>query len=569
MNNVVVTDKATGASGKALYVMPLGGLGEVGMNLMLYEYDGQILVVDCGMTFPTHETPGVDVIIPDVQFLIENRDKVVGIVLTHGHEDHIGALPHIWPQVGGNIYGTSMTLGMVEHRMREHQLHNKVTLVTVGYRQPFQLGPFNICFMHVTHSIIEAAALAITTPLGTVIHTGDFNIDHTPKSGMPTDLFRFAQYGEKGVLALLSDSTNIATEGSSRSERIVEGALSGVLEAATGMVLVTTFSSNLNRVQQVVEVAARHGRKVAISGRSMLTNVQVAKNLNLLDFPIGSLIDLKTIGDYPRDRVLILSTGSQGEQESSLVRIANDGHKDVALQAGDTVIFSSRFIPGNEQAIWSLINALYRKGVHVIHDKSVRDIHVSGHAPRDDLKTMLALTKPRFFMPIHGEMRHLHLHRQLAMEMGIPEARTCVATNGDRVAFDGETVHIVGSVPYGRVFVDGKGVGDVGDVVLRDRKHLAEDGMAVVILLVDKETGTLLERPELLTRGVVYEDESQDLLEEARIAVQTAIELGPKGLDFGDDEEVGINDLALRGLRRFFKKKLGRRPMVLPLVVEM
>ncbi|MBF0159214.1 MAG: ribonuclease J [Magnetococcales bacterium] len=552
-----------------LRLIPLGGLSEIGMNLMIYQYGDQMIVVDCGIAFPTSDTLGVDLIIPDVQFLVEHRHQVLAFVLTHGHEDHIGALPYIWPQIGCPIYGTDMTLGLVEHRLREHQLHTQARMVHVDYRQPVQIGPFNVCYIRVTHSIVQAAALAITTPLGTVIHTGDFNIDHTPKNGVSTDLFRLAQYGEQGVLALLSDSTNVTVTGNTRSEQVIGKCLDNVLAEATGLVVVTTFASNLHRLQTVIEAAERCGRKVAMLGRSMLTYMQIARSLGLIRLPADSVIDIKAVDYLPRAKLLLLSTGSQGENNSAMVRIANDEQANIRLQAGDTVVFSSAFIPGNETTIWSLVNMLHRKDVQVVHYYSQRDIHVSGHAPQEDLKLMLALTRPRFFIPIHGELRHLNLHRQLAHEMGIDPQHSLVATNGDCVELDGQSVRIVGHVPHGRVFVDGKGVGDVGDVVLRDRKHLSEDGIVVVVMVVEKESGRLLERPELLTRGVVYEDESQDLLEDAKLSVQEALDLGPQALDFGEDEDVGINDLAVRALRRFFKRRLGRRPVVLPLVMEM
>ncbi|MBF0123982.1 MAG: ribonuclease J [Magnetococcales bacterium] len=539
------------------------------MNLMIYEYDGQMIVIDCGIAFPTSETLGVDLIIPDIQFLVEHRQQVLAFVLTHGHEDHIGALPYIWPQIGCPIYGTDMTLGLVEHRLREHQLHTQAKMVHVDYRRPFQIGPFNICYIRVTHSIVQAAALAITTALGTVIHTGDFNIDHTPKNGVGTDLFRLAHYGEQGVLALLSDSTNVTVAGNTRSEQIIEKCLDNILAEATGLVVVTTFASNLHRLQTVIEAAERCGRKVAMVGRSMLTYMQIARSLGLIKLPADSVIDIKAVDYLPREKLLLLSTGSQGENNSAMVRITNDEQRNVRLQAGDTVVFSSAFIPGNETTIWSLINMLNSKGVSVKHYYAQRDIHVSGHAPQEDLKLMLALTRPRFFMPIHGELRHLNMHRQLAHEMGIDLQHSLVATNGDYVELDGHSIRIVDHVPHGRVFVDGKGVGDVGDVVLRDRKHLSEDGIVVVVMVIEKESGHLLERPELLTRGVVYEDESQDLLEDAKMAVEEAFDLGPKALDFNEDEDVGIDDLAVRALRRFFKKRLGRRPVVLPLVMEM
>ncbi len=556
-------------SPEPLEIIPLGGLGEIGMNLMVYGYQGKLLVVDCGLTFPNPDTPGVDVIVPDSRFLLENRDRVVGFVLTHGHEDHIGAMPHIWPDVEGPIYGTAMTLGILENKFKEHRLLDRVTMIEVDYLTPFQLGPFSIRYIPVTHSIVDAAALAITTTLGTILHTGDFKIDHTPVDNRPTDLFSLAQLGEKGVLALLSDSTNITRPGGTISEQEVSEVFDKIFRRAKGLLLVATFSSNIHRIQQVIYAAVAIGRKVIINGRSMLANVAVARKLGFLDVPPDTIVDIKRFNQYSRDQLVVISTGSQGEPNSSLSRIADGEHREIAIQAGDMVVFSSKFIPGNERTIWNLINRLFRSGAEVIHEKNMPEIHVSGHAPQEDLKLMLALTRPRFFIPIHGEPRHLHRHRRLALKMGVAEERALVVENGNVVALDGETVTIVDQVPSGRVFVDGKGVGDVGDIVLRDRLHLSEDGMIVVVLVVDKVSGTILQRPELLTRGVVYEDESQDLLDEAKEAVEVALEMGAKAMDFSEEESAGVREIAQRALRRLFKRRLGRRPVVIPLVMEM
>ena len=539
------------------------------MNLMVYGYEGKLLVVDCGLTFPNPETPGVDIIIPDTRFLAENRDRILGFVLTHGHEDHIGALPYIWPDLEGPIYGTGMTLGLLRGKFREHRLLEKVTMVQVQHRTPFQLGPFSIRFIQVTHSIVDASALAITTPLGTIVHTGDFKIDHTPMDDRTTDLFSLTRLGEAGVLALLSDSTNVTRPGATTSEREISGVFEKIFPRARGLLVVATFSSNILRIQQVILTAAELGRKVILNGRSMINTVAVARSLGFLTMPPDTLIDMRDFGRYPRNKLVVISTGSQGEPNSSLMRIAAGEHREVTIQEGDMVVFSSKFIPGNERTIWTLINRLFRLGAELIHEKNTPEIHVSGHAPQEDLKLMLALTRPNFFIPIHGESRHLHLHQKLAIQMGIPADHTLVAENGDRIVLDGETVQIVDRVPCGRVLVDGKGVGDVGDIVLRDRLHLSEDGLVVVVLVVEQSSGRILQRPELLTRGVVYEDESQELLEEAKEAVEKALVMGPKAMDFGNEETVGARELAQRALRRFFKKRLGRRPVVMPLVMEM
>lgn len=552
-----------------LEIMPLGGLGEIGMNLMVYGYEDKLLVVDCGLTFPSPETPGIDLIIPDAQFLFENRDRVVGFLLTHGHEDHIGAMPYIWPSIEGPIYGTAMTLGLLEGKFREHGLLNQAEMIEVKHRQPFQLGPFNITFIHVTHSIVDSSALAIRTPLGTIIHTADFKIDHSPINDRPTDLFTFANLGEHGVLALFSDSTNINRLGATISEQSISDVFDKLFPKAKGLLVVSTFSSNIQRIQQAMHAAANTGRKVLLNGRSMINNVNVARALGYIDIPDDLLIDIKKFAKYPRNQVVVISTGSQGEPNSSLVRIASGEHLEINILPGDMVIFSSKFIPGNERAIWTLINLLCKNGAEVIHEKNMPEIHVSGHAPQEDLKLMLALTRPRYFMPIHGERRHLHSHRELALTMGVAPNNALVLENGDRALLDRDSFRLEGSVPSGRVFVDGKGVGDVGDIVLRDRKHLSEDGMVVVVLVVEKATGLVLQRPELLTRGVVHVDSNLELLEDAKDAIEDALARGSKAMDFADDEAVGALELAQRALRRFFKKRLGRRPAIFPLVMEM
>ncbi|MBF0177481.1 MAG: ribonuclease J [Magnetococcales bacterium] len=552
-----------------IHIVPLGGLGEIGLNLMVYEYGEHLLLVDCGLTFPASDTPGVDFIIPDIRYLLENRERVLALVLTHGHEDHLGAIPYVLPDLPLPIYGTAMTLAILGNKLREHGLLDQTQLIRVQQRDRVQIGPFSVHFLPVTHSIVDSSALAITTPLGTLIHTGDFNFDHTPGDGAPTDLYRLAEYGHKGVLALLSDSTNVVRGGSAISEQSARAALAATIPKAKGLLVVSLFASNIRRVQNVLELAALYGRRVILNGRSLVTNVQLARELGFINPPPDLLLDIKSFASLPRDQLLILSTGSQGEPNSSLARIASGEHKEISIMPGDTVILSSRFIPGNERTIWSLINLLSHRGAEVIHEKSLPAIHVSGHAPRDDLKLMLALVRPRFFIPIHGELRHLHLHRDLAIEMGVKPENTLVATNGDRIELGGESMRPLEQVVHGRVFVDGKGIGDVRDIVLRDRLHLSQDGLVVVVLVVEKDTARILEGPKLLTHGVVHEEESLELLESARQAVQDALALGPKGMDFSEEEEVGIKDLAVRALRRFFKKRLGRRPVVLPLIMEM
>ncbi|MBF0310293.1 MAG: ribonuclease J [Magnetococcales bacterium] len=549
----------------SIQIIPLGGLGEIGMNLMVYEYAGTLMVVDCGITFPTPDTPGVDVIIPDFQYLLENKERVAGFVLTHGHEDHLGAMPYIWPRIQAPIYATPMTLGILAGKFQEHGLPMEGVFNEVNFRETISLGAFSVQFIRVTHSIIDGAALAISTAVGTIIHTGDFKIDHTPVDGFISDLYTLARYGEEGVLALLSDSTNVKRYGSSLSERVVRQSFEEIFPTRKGLLVVATFSSNIQRIRQVIEVARMCGRKVILNGRSMVSNTQVARALGYLQADADILIDIKEFNRYPRDSVLILSTGSQGETNSSLSRIVSGEHKEISLLPGDCVILSSKFIPGNERTIHQLINFLMKNGIEVIHE-AVSEVHVSGHGSREDLKLMMALTRPRYFMPIHGETQHLHRHRALAIEMGIAAERTLVAENGDCVQLDAEGIRLVDAVPWGRIFVDGKGVGDVGNIVIRERRLLGEEGLVVVAMTFSH--GQLISGPTLTTRGVIFEEENQELLDEARQAVLDALQAGPRAMDFKADEEAGPRELAQRALRRFFRKQLGRTPVVLPMMME-
>lgn len=548
-----------------LNIIPLGGLGEIGLNMMVYQCGDDIIVVDCGLMFPEPDMFGVDYVIPDIGWLRERADQVRAICLTHGHEDHIGALPFVLQELNVPVYGTALTLGFVNEKLKEYKLDGLVNLVTVKPRDSVAIGCFNVEFLRVAHSIVDGCALAITTPEGVVIHTGDFKIDQTPVDGELTDLASLSRYGEAGVLALLSDSTNVEREGYTISEKYVGEAFADIFPKCTGRIIVAAFSSNIHRVQQVADVAARCGRKLLLNGRSMLANVRIARQLGYLHIPDELLLDLRELDSLPPEQVCMVTTGSQGEPMSALSRIAMDDHKQIKLAHGDTVILSSRFIPGNERTISELINHLYRRGAEVYHEQ-VSEVHVSGHASQEELKLMLNLVRPRFFMPVHGEYRHLVKHIQLARKVGIPEERCILGVNGDVVTLYADTAVVTGQVDSGRVFVDGKGIGDVGSVVLKDRKHLSEDGMVVVIIGMNKTTGTMIYGPDIVSRGFVFEDESQEYLEQARAVVVEA--LGELSHEMRCDCEE-VKTVVRQALRRFFKKSIERRPVILPMVMEM
>ena len=546
-----------------LRIVALGGLGEIGINCMAYECGDDLILVDAGLMFPDADMPGIDYVIPDFSWLRERADKLRGIVLTHGHEDHIGALPFLLREFPVPIYGTSLTLGILEGKLQEYKV--TADLNPVQPRDTVTLGCFSIEFIRVAHSVVDGCALAITTPEGVIIHTGDFKLDQTPVDGEVTDLATFARYGDKGVLALLSDSTNVEREGYTISERYVGEALADLFPKCKGRIIVAAFSSNIHRVQQVADVAAATGRKVLLNGRSMVNNVRIARNLGYLKIADDQLMDIRELNHLPPEQVCIISTGSQGEPMSALVRIAMDDHKQIKLEKGDTVILSSRNIPGNERTISELINHLYRRGADVHHEK-VSEVHVSGHASQEELKLMMNITRPRFFLPIHGEYRHLVLHRRLAMKVGIPEERCLLAVNGEVVCFYNSTACIEETVETGRVFVDGKGVGDVGEVVLKDRRHLAEDGMVLVIIGINQHSGELIYGPEIVSRGFVFEDESQEYLQMAKDLVREALQ--ERSIEFLADRDE-VRQLVRQTLKRFFKKSIERRPMVLSVILEM
>jgi len=544
-----------------LRVIPLGGLGEIGLNLLVLECGDTAIAIDCGVMFPDEQMLGVDVAIPDTTYLRSVGDRFRAIFLTHAHEDHIGALPYVLAEHDVPVYGTPLTLAFVRERLREHG--RTATLHTYD-AAPCTVGPFAVTPFHMTHSVPDSVGLAIETPIGMVVHTGDFKLDQTPLDGRLPDLGRLADLGAAGVALLLSDSTNVERPGITPSERSVGAQLEAIFRQATGRVLVTTFSSHIHRMQQVIDCAQRFGRKVALVGRSLVAHVAVARDLDCLQVPEGVLVDLATARDLPRDQVALITAGSQAEAASALVRIAMDAHKQVTLTPGDTVVLSSRVIPGNERAISSLVNHLYRRGARVHYDRTA-PVHVSGHASQEELKLVLNLVRPRYFVPVHGEYRHLVRHRQLAIEVGIPAADCHLLEDGDVLELDGVGARRAERVTAGRVFVDGKGVGDVGDVVLRDRRHLSEDGLVLAVLVIHQQSGEIVAGPDLVSRGVVAEDTSPEVLERARGAVLEALAaINPESRT----DPVQVKEEVRRALRRYFKR-FDRRPVILPFVMEM
>jgi ribonuclease J len=550
----------------ALRLLPLGGLGEIGMNMLALEAAGDILIVDCGLMFPEAYMLGIDLVLPDISALADRVGNIRALLLTHGHEDHIGAVPFLLPRLGWPpVYGTGLTLGLVEGKLAEHGLAARAELRRIEVRQPLQIGVFGVEFFRAAHSIVDGAGLAIRTPAGLVVHTGDFKLDPTPVDGQTTDLSRLAAYGEEGVLLLLSDSTNVEREGFTLSEKTVGEAFDQILPGCPAKIIVATFSSNIHRIQQVADAALACGRKILVNGRSMVRNITIARRLGYLTIPDEALIDLRQLRELAPHQVLILTTGSQGEPLSALVRLAMDDHQQLQINAGDTVILSSKFIPGNEKAISDLINHLYRRGAEVFYEKT-SEIHVSGHAAQEELKLVLNLTRPRYFVPIHGEYRHLVHHARLARRSGVAPDCAIVLENGHPLVLAPSGVRREPRVESGRVFVDGKGVGDVGAMELRDRRHLANHGMVVVLLALNQKDGSIVYGPELLTRGFVPEEEGRDYLEQARRTVQEM--LAEHSLEaLSDWEELRVE--VRKTLRRFFNRTIQRRPLILPIILEL
>ena len=547
-----------------LKIISLGGLNEIGKNLPVYEYGGDIVVVDCGMGFPDDDMYGIDVVIPDVSYLIKNQNKVRGIFITHGHEDHIGALPYVLRSLNAPIYATRMSAGLIRLKLEEHRLLDKTKIITCEAGDVIKAGKFTVEFIHVNHSIADAVAFAIKCPVGTCVHTGDFKIDATPIQGGMIDLARLGQLGNEGVLALLADSTNVERPGYTRSERSVGNSFDALFKGCEERIIVTTFASNVDRLQQIIDVAARYGRRVAVTGRSMENAMKVSTELGYMNIPDGVLMDLNQIKSLPKNRVCIITTGSQGETMSALSRMAFSTHRQVDILPGDRIIISASAIPGNEHSIGNVINELYRKGAEVLNERELA-LHVSGHACQEELKIIHALVKPKFFIPVHGEQRMLQTHAKLAREMGMDSNHILISDIGRVMELTQNSARLAGTVTAGQVFVDGLGVGDVGSVVLRDRRHLAQDGMIVVVMSMSGEDGSLVSGPDLITRGFVYVKESEGLMEELRQVALEAI----NSVDARYSTDWSAIKGAVKGdLSNYLYKKTKRSPMILPVIME-
>ena len=553
-----MTKKAT-----KIKIIPLGGLSEIGRNMTAFEYKDEILIIDCGLSFPEDDMLGIDIVIPDITYLIKNKERIKGIVLTHGHEDHIGALPYVLKKLDVPVYGTRLTLGLIEIKLKEHKL-DKVHLQRVEPGQTIKLGEFNVEFIRTSHSIPDSCAIAIHTSLGIIFHTGDFKIDFTPIDGQLTDLHRIAELGREGILVMMADSTNVERPGSTMSESSVGETFESILRNTKQRVIVATFASNVHRIQQVLNAAHKYDRKVVVSGRSMINVTTVASELGALDIEEGLIIDVNEMDRYEDHEILILTTGSQGESMAALSRMASSEHKKLDIQDGDLVVFSASPIPGNEKSVTRVINQLFEKGAEVIYE-SLAEVHVSGHACQEELKLMHILAMPKYFIPVHGEFRHLTQHSKLAQSLGMPKENIFIGQNGTVFEFGEDYGKISGNVQAGRVLVDGLGVGDVGNIVLRDRKHLAEDGLMIVVVTITKEDGKVVAGPDIISRGFVYVRESEDLMEEAREIVRCVLD---------DCEQQNIREWSplkssIRdSLREFLYQKTKRRPMILPIIME-
>lgn len=547
-----------------LKIISLGGLNEIGKNLTVYEYGGDIIIVDMGMGFPDDDMYGIDVVIPDVSYLIKNQDRIRGIFLTHGHEDHIGALPYVLRDLNAPIYATRMTAGLVKLKLEENRLLDKTDIITCEAGETVKAGKFSVEFIHANHSIADAVCFAIRCPVGVVVHTGDFKIDPTPIKGGMMDLARLGQLGKEGVLVLLCDSTNVEHPGYTRSESTVGASFDALFKGCEERIIVTTFASNVDRIQQVINVAARYGRKVAITGRSMENAMKVSTELGYMVVPENTMVDVNHIKSLPKNKVCIITTGSQGEAMSALSRMAFSTHRQVDILPGDRIIISASAIPGNENSVGNVINELFRKDAEVVNERQ-GELHVSGHACQEELKIIHALVRPKFFIPVHGEQRHLKVHAKLAREMGMDPNRIIISDVGKVIEVTADSAKLNGTVPSGRVFVDGYGVGDVGSVVLRDRKHLALDGMIVVVISLSNQDGALISGPDIITRGFVYVKESEKLMEELRSVVLETLDHCEERskADWAALKAAVRNDLS-----GYLYKKTKRNPMILPVVME-
>ena len=545
-----------------LKVIPLGGLEQIGMNITAFEYEDSIVVVDCGLAFPEDDMLGIDLVIPDVTYLKENISKVKGFVITHGHEDHIGALPYVLKEVNVPIYSTKLTLGLITNKLKEHNLVRSTKLKEVKHGQVINLGDFSIEFIKTNHSIQDASALAIYSPAGIVVHTGDFKVDYTPVFGDAIDLQRFAEIGKKGVLALMCDSTNAERPGFTMSERSVGHVFDNLFnEHKNARIIIATFASNVDRVQQIIDTAYRFGRKVAVEGRSMVNIISVASELGYLRIPENTLIEIDQVKNYPDEKVVLITTGSQGESMAALSRMAADIHKKITIKPNDTIIFSSNPIPGNEKAVSKVINELSMKGAKVIF----QDVHVSGHACQEEIKLIYSLVKPKYAIPVHGEYRHLTAQKHVVEDLGIPKENIFILASGNVLEMDENSAQVTGSVQTGAILVDGLGVGDVGNIVLRDRQHLAEDGIMIVVMTLERHSNVVLAGPDIVSRGFVYVRESEDLMEHAKEVVENALD---SCLDRNITDWGKIKNVVKDALSDFLWKRTKRKPMILPIIMD-
>lgn len=549
---------------ESLRIIPLGGLGEIGKNITAIEYEDEIIVIDCGISFPDEDMYGIDLVIPDIKYLLDNKDKVKGLFLTHGHEDHIGAIPYILKQINMHVYGTKLTIGLVESKLKEHDMLSKTNLIPISPGESIKLNKLIIEFIRVTHSIAESCALAIHTPIGTVLHTGDFKIDYTPIDGKVMDLNRIAQLGQEGILLLMADSTNVERAGHSLSEKIIGETLNRIISNANGRVIVATFASNIHRMQQIADASMMYNRKIVFSGRSMENISNVAMDLGYLHIPEESIVGIEDLNRYPSDKITIITTGSQGEPMAGLSRIAYGSHRHISIEQDDLFIISASPIPGNDKLVSRVINQLYRKGVEVIYE-DLEDIHVSGHAYKEELKLIHTLVKPKYFMPVHGEYRHLKHHSDLALKLGMDKSNVFTLETGQVLEISQDKAIATEKVHTGVVFVDGIGVGDVGNIVLRDRRDLARDGMVTIVVAINKETYSIVSGPDIITRGFIYARESEGLIKKIKDVSKEEIEIC---LENNIIEWQVLKSGVRKSVEQLLYHKTKRRPSVFPIIME-